>query len=98
VAGSADAKGIDRSVALQAEVAIDLADVVMLVVDSTVGATSTDERVVQLLRKSGKPTILVANKVDDARGEADAAALWGLGVGEPIAVSALHGRGVADLL
>jgi GTP-binding protein len=93
-----DAKGIDRSVALQAEIAIELADVVMLVVDATVGATSTDERVVTLLRKSGKPTILVANKVDDARGEADAATLWGLGIGEPIPVSALHGRGVADLL
>jgi GTP-binding protein len=93
-----DAKGIDRSVAAQAEVAIDLADVVLFVVDATVGATSTDEHVVKLLRKSGKPVFLIANKVDDARQEPEAAALWNLGLGEPHPVSAIHGRGVADLL
>ncbi|MFJ4037961.1 ribosome biogenesis GTPase Der [Microbacterium sp. NPDC090007] len=93
-----DAKGIDRSVAAQAEVAIDLADIVMFVVDATVGATSTDEHVVKLLRKSNKPVFLVANKVDDARQEPEATALWNLGLGEPHPVSAIHGRGVADLL
>ena len=93
-----DAKGIDASVALQAEVAIELCDVVMFVVDSRVGPTATDERVVQLLRRTHKPVFLVANKVDDAVLEAEAAQLWSLGLGEPRAVSALHGRGVADLL
>ncbi|WP_442918841.1 ribosome biogenesis GTPase Der [Leucobacter sp. USHLN153] len=93
-----DAKGIDASVALQAEVAIELCDVVMFVVDSRVGPTATDERVVQLLRRTKKPVFLVANKVDDAVLEAEAAQLWSLGLGEPHAVSALHGRGVADLL
>ncbi|BFM23916.1 MULTISPECIES: ribosome biogenesis GTPase Der [Microbacterium] len=93
-----DAKGIDRSVAAQAEVAIDLADIVLFVVDATVGATSTDEHVVKLLRKSGKPVFLIANKVDDARQEPEATALWNLGLGEPHPVSAIHGRGVADLL
>lgn len=93
-----DAKGIDRSVAAQAEVAIDLADVVLFVVDATVGATATDEHVVRLLRKTKKPVFLVANKVDDARQEPEAAALWNLGLGEPHPVSAIHGRGVADLL
>ncbi|WP_193596389.1 ribosome biogenesis GTPase Der [Microbacterium sp. YJN-G] len=93
-----DAKGIDRSVAAQAEVAIDLADLVLFVVDAKVGATSTDEYVVKLLRKSGKPVFLVANKIDDARQEPEAAALWNLGLGEPHPVSAIHGRGVADLL
>jgi GTP-binding protein len=93
-----DARGIDRSVAAQAEVAIDLADIVLFVVDATVGATSTDEHVVKLLRKSGKPVFLIANKVDDARHEPEAAALWNLGLGEPHPVSAIHGRGVADLL
>ncbi|MBN9200303.1 MAG: ribosome biogenesis GTPase Der [Microbacterium sp. SCN 70-18] len=93
-----DARGIDRSVAAQAEVAIDLSDVVLFVVDAMVGATSTDEHVVKLLRKSGKPVFLVANKVDDARQEPEAAALWNLGLGEPYPVSAIHGRGVADLL
>ncbi len=93
-----DARGIDRSVAMQAEVAIDLADMVLFVVDAMVGATSTDEHVVKLLRKSGKPVFLVANKIDDARQEPEIAALWSLGLGEPHPVSAIHGRGVADLL
>jgi GTPase len=93
-----DARGINASVAAQAEVAVDLADAVLFVVDATVGATSTDEHVVRMLRATKKPVILVANKVDDARQEADASVLWSLGLGEPWPVSALHGRGVADLL
>jgi GTP-binding protein len=93
-----DAKGINASVAAQAEIAVDLADAVLFVVDATVGATSTDEHVVRMLRGAKKPVILVANKVDDVRQEADAASLWSLGLGEPWPVSAVHGRGVADLL
>jgi GTP-binding protein len=93
-----DAKGINASVAAQAEIAIDLADAVLFVVDATVGATSTDEHVVRLLRSTKKPVILVANKVDDVRQEPEAASLWSLGLGEPWPVSAVHGRGVADLL
>ena len=93
-----DATGIHLRVAEQAEVAVDLADVVMFVVDATVGATDDDEAVVKLLRRSGKPVILVANKVDDQRTEADAAALWNLGLGQPWPVSALHGRGSGDVL
>jgi GTP-binding protein len=93
-----DAKGIDASVAAQAELAIELCDVVMFVVDANVGPTSTDEAVVRLLRKAGKPVFLVANKVDDVRQEPEAASLWSLGLGQPWPVSALHGRGVADLL
>ncbi len=93
-----DLHGLAASVAQQAEVAIDLADAVLFVVDAQVGATSTDEAVVRLLRRSGKPVVLAANKVDDARGESDAAALWSLGLGEPYSVSALHGRGSGDLL
>lgn len=92
------AKGLDQSVAVQAEVAIDLADVIIFVVDSRVGATATDERVVALLRTCGVPVVVAANKVDDQVGEADATALWSLGLGEPWPVSALHGRGVADML
>lgn len=90
--------GIDKSVADSSELAIAEADVVMLVVDATVGATDTDERMVKLLRKSGKPVILAANKVDSPQGESDAAMLWGLGLGEPHPISALHGRGTGDLL
>ena len=93
-----NAKGIDRSVAEQAEIAIELADAVLFVVDATVGATSTDERVVKLLRASGKPVILAGNKIDDVYQEPEIAGLWSLGLGEPYPVSALHGRGVADML
>ncbi len=93
-----DARGLQARVAEQAEVAIDLADAVLLVVDATVGPTATDEQAVRVLRRSGKPVVLVANKVDDQRSEADAASLWSLGLGEPFPVSALHGRGSGDLL
>ena len=93
-----DASGIHLRVAEQAEIAVELADVVMFVVDATVGATDTDEGVVKLLRRSGRPVVLVANKVDDQRFEADATTLWGLGLGQPWPVSALHGRGSGDVL
>lgn len=93
-----DARGIDKSVAQQSEIAIDLADVILFVVDAKVGATSTDEHVVRLLRKTDKPVFLVANKIDDASHEVEAAALWNLGLGEPHPISAIHGRGVADML
>ena len=93
-----DAQGIHLSVAEQAEVAVELADAVLFVVDAMVGPTASDERVVKMLRSSGKPVLLVANKIDDAHLEPEAAALWSLGLGEPYPVSALHGRGVADLL
>jgi GTP-binding protein len=93
-----DARGLAERVRLQAELAVRAADAVLFVVDATVGATDADEAVVRILRKADKPVLLVANKVDDARGEADAAALWNLGLGEPHQVSALHGRGSGDLL
>ncbi|HEU4913421.1 MAG TPA: ribosome biogenesis GTPase Der [Actinomycetes bacterium] len=93
-----DAKGLQAQVAAQAEVAIDAADAVLFVVDATVGATDTDEAVVRVLRKAGKPVVLVANKVDNTKTEADAAELWSLGLGEPYPVSALHGRGSGELL
>ncbi|HEY0186138.1 MAG TPA: ribosome biogenesis GTPase Der [Cellulomonas sp.] len=93
-----DVAGIEARVAEQAEVAISLADAVLFVVDATVGPTATDERVVRLLRRAGKPVVLCANKVDGPRVEADASELWSLGLGEPYPVSALHGRGTGDLL
>jgi GTP-binding protein len=93
-----DVLGIDASVAAQAEFAIDAADAVVFVVDAKVGATDTDEAVVRLLRRAGKPVVLAANKVDGPSGEADAYALWNLGLGEPFPVSSLHGRGTGDLL
>jgi GTPase len=93
-----DAKGLQQLVAEQASVAMRTADAVILVVDAVVGATAADEDAARILVRSGKPVFLAANKVDNEKGEADAAALWSLGLGEPYAVSAMHGRGVADLL
>jgi GTP-binding protein len=93
-----DARGLAERIAAQAEVAVGVADAVLFVVDATVGITDADEAVVRILRKSGKPVVLAANKVDDARTEAEATALWNLGLGEPYPVSALHGRGSGDLL
>ena len=92
------ARGMSAQVAAQAERAATEADVVVLVVDATMGATDEDEAVVRLLRRSAAPIILVANKVDDPRTEADAAGMWALGMGQPYPVSALHGRGSGDLL
>ncbi|MCC3314384.1 ribosome biogenesis GTPase Der [Nocardia africana] len=93
-----DAKGLQQAVARQAELAMQTADAILLVVDATVGATATDEAAVKALRRSKTPVILVANKVDGEKAEADAAVLWSLGLGEPRMVSAAHGRGTGDLL
>jgi GTP-binding protein len=93
-----EAEGMAARITAQAEVAAAAADVVVFVVDSTVGATDSDEDVVRVLRRAGKPVVLAANKVDGPTAEADAAALWSLGLGGPHPVSALHGRGSGDLL
>ncbi|WP_369135914.1 ribosome biogenesis GTPase Der [Modestobacter sp. I12A-02662] len=92
------ATGMAAAIARQAEYAMKTADVIVLVVDATVGATETDLAAARVLRRSDRPVILVANKVDDERSEAGAAELWSLGLGEPYAVSALHGRASGDLL
>jgi len=93
-----DARGMAERIKEQAELAVTLADAVLFVVDATVGITDADEAVVRVLRKSRKPVVLAANKVDDQRAEAEAYGLWNLGLGEPYSVSALHGRGSGDLL
>ena len=93
-----DARGLAERIAAQAEIAVSLADATLFVVDATVGITDADEEVVKILRRSGKPVVLAANKVDDERAEAEAYGLWNLGLGEPYVVSALHGRGSGDLL
>lgn len=93
-----DAQGMAAQIAEQAELAISLADVVLFVVDGTIGTTDEDQAVVQVLRRSKKPVILAANKVDDQRHEPEAASMWNLGLGQPHPVSAMHGRGSGDLL
>jgi GTP-binding protein len=93
-----DARGMAARIAEQAELAVAASDVVLLVVDATVGLTAEDEAVARVLQRAGKPVVVAANKVDDAKGEADAAELWALGLGEPLPVSALHGRGSGEVL
>ncbi|HEX5596504.1 MAG TPA: ribosome biogenesis GTPase Der [Micromonosporaceae bacterium] len=93
-----DARDRAAAIAAQAEAAVATADVVLFVVDTTVGATDVDEAAVRMLRRSAKPVLLVANKVDNAALEAESASLWSLGLGQPHPVSALHGRGTGDLL
>ncbi|GAB7099358.1 ribosome biogenesis GTPase Der [Thermobifida fusca] len=93
-----NAKGLAAMVARQAEYAAETADVILFVVDATVGITDEDEAVTRVLRATKRPVVLAANKVDGPLGDADAMELWNLGVGEPYPVSALHGRGIGDLL
>jgi GTP-binding protein len=85
-------------VAAQARIAVDAADAVLFVVDAVVGVTDADAAVAAVLRRSRKPVVLAANKVDDAPAEPATASLWSLGLGQPVPVSALHGRGSGDLL
>ena len=93
-----DAQGMGEQISAQAERAITSSDVVVFVVDATVGATGSEEAMVRVLRKAKVPVILVANKVDDEKTELEVSQLWSLGLGEPYPVSALHGRGSGDLL
>ncbi len=94
----ADGDALDDKVTAQSEQAMREADVVLLVLDSSVGVTPDDEQVANLLRRSPVPVLVVANKVDDASHEAAVWELLGLGMGDPFPVSALHGRGTGDLL
>ena len=91
-------RALAEQVTTQARLAVETADAVLFVVDATVGITDSDDAVAAVLRRSGKPVVVAANKVDDTPGEPAAAALWALGLGEPQPVSALHGRGSGDLL
>ncbi len=91
-------EGISEKITAGSEIAIAESDVVLFVVDAQVGALDEDEALLQLLRRSGKTVVLVANKVDGNAEETQAHALWNLGLGEPQFVSALHGRGAGDLM
>jgi GTPase len=91
-------RNLAQQVTAQAKLSVEAADAVLFVVDAVVGVTDADAAVAAVLRRSGKPVVVAANKVDDAPAEPAAAALWSLGLGEPYPVSALHGRGSGDLL
>ncbi len=90
--------GLDAKVSDQAERAIKGADVVLFVADATVGVTEEDDRVAGVLRRAQRPVVVVVNKVDSEHRETDAWDFARLGLGEPMSVSALHGRQVGDLL
>lgn len=82
----------------QAQLAIDEADVIILVTDGRVGVTNGDKDVIKILHKSKKPVIVAANKIDDVKFMDNIYEFYNLGVDDVIAVSALHGIGVGDLL
>jgi GTP-binding protein len=90
--------GLDRKVSEQSERAMREADVVLLVVDANVGVAEEDARVADVLRVHDAPVVVVVNKVDDVNREAAVWEFMQLGLGEPLPVSALHGRGAGDLL
>ncbi|MEX2102975.1 MAG: GTPase, partial [Gaiellaceae bacterium] len=93
-----DPSPITRDVAEQARRAVDEADLVLFVTDARAGVTPGDEEIASILRRARKPILLVANKVDDPRRDADALEFHRLGLGDPLPVSALHGHGTGDLL
>jgi GTP-binding protein len=92
------ASGLAARVSEQAEFAAAAADAVVFVIDSTVGATEADLAAARVLRRTAKPVLVAATKVDESGGEVAATELWALGLGEPHPVSGLHGRGSGDLL
>lgn len=89
---------INASISASAEIAIKEADLILLIIDISVGALDEEVALVNVIRKSGKPVILIGNKADSPEAELAVHELWQLGLGEPIPVSALHGRGSGDLL
>jgi GTP-binding protein len=89
---------LDEKVSRVSEKAMDEADVVLFVVDGTVGVTEEDGRASELLRRKSKPVRLIVNKIDDPKREHVIWEFMELGLGEPTAMSALHGNGAADLL
>lgn len=93
-----DAKGIHAAIARQAETAMETADVIVFVVDTKVGITSTDEVIARKLQRSEVPVIVVANKCDADAQLGDVAEFWALGLDNPYPVSAQHGKGAADVL
>jgi GTPase len=94
----ADPSPLTQDVAEQAQRAVEEADLVLFVVDARTGVTPGDEEIAGILRKARKPILVVANKVDDPQAEAAALEFHRLGLGDPVAVSAMHGYGTGDLL
>jgi GTP-binding protein len=94
----ADARPMTRAIGEQARTAVAEADLVLFVVDAKAGITPGDEEIAQILRESHKPTLVIANKIDDPAQDLLAYELHRLGLGDPIPISGLHGYGTGDLL
>jgi GTP-binding protein len=94
----ADSDDLARSVQEQARIAIELADLIVLVVDARAGLGPGDAELADMLRRSGKPVVVAANKIDRPGDQATSSELYSLGLGEPMPVSASHGLGTGDLL
>ena len=94
----ADPSPLTKDVAEQARLAVAEADLVLFLTDAKAGVTPGDEEIAAILRRAGKPVLLVANKIDDPARDVDALEFHRLGLGDPIAISALHGHGTGDLL
>jgi GTPase len=94
----ADASPLTRHVAEQARAAVDEADLVLFVVDTTSGITPGDEEIAAILRASRRPVVVIANKIDDPSRDVEAVEFHRLGLGDPFPLSALHGHGTGDLL
>jgi GTP-binding protein len=94
----ADSGPFGPQVAAQARAAVEEADLVLFVVDARAGVTPGDEELAAILRAARKPVLVIANKIDDPRREAEALEFHRLGLGDPIPLSALHGHGTGDLL
>jgi GTPase len=94
----ADRSEITRQIAVQARTAIDEADLVLFVVDAQAGVTPGDEEVAELLRRSDRPVVLIANKLDDPTRTDQIHEFHRLGLGDPVPISGLHGHGTGDLL
>jgi GTP-binding protein len=89
---------LDVKVSRQVEAAVEEADVVLFVVDASVGITDDDQAIANWIRRTGTEVLVIANKADNERRENDMWEFLGLGLGEPVPVSALHGRRAGDLL
>ncbi|HEY6029252.1 MAG TPA: ribosome biogenesis GTPase Der [Gaiellaceae bacterium] len=89
---------VSRSIVEQAKAGIAEADLVLFVVDARIGITPGDEELADILRRAGKPVILLANKIDDPSQDAIALEFHRLGLGDPVPLSAAHGHGTGDLL
>lgn len=87
-----------KSIRVQAELAIEEADVIVFMCEAKSGLTNADEEVAQILFRSGKPVVLAINKVDNMKRTEDIYEFYGLGIGDPIGISGSHGTGIGDLL